>query len=196
MYRRVWIERMGCNMAFDIPSHQERRLRNNCFRGQNLRKAGNFRQWGNAEQMFDDERFRTRLFEAIARATRGVDLRSPSTLSLTVDYGDDVGWASTLPHDRIAASSCEKFSPNKRTVALRVRRDEPFLAPATSLVTLVIEFGKGRGGLTAKIHTIYPGPYVGQLRATEPGESEPVDITARENVVFFDWNHEGEPLAS
>lgn len=195
MRQRHWIERLRCNMTFEVPSHQERRLAGTCFRGRDLRRAGNLCRWEHAGEMFADERFRARLFEEVARGIRGVDLRDPVTITLTVDYGYAVGWASTNRHDAAIAAACETFSPNRRTVALRVKRGEPFLAPATSLVTLVIEFGKNRRGLTAKIHTIYPGPYVGQLRATEPGESEPVDVTKRENVVFFDWNHDGEPLA-
>lgn len=196
MRQRYWVEQLRCNVAFEIPSHQEGRLAGTCFRGRDLRRAGNFCRWEHADEMFGDKAFLGRLFEQVARSIRGVDLRDPVTLTLTVGYGDTVGWASTRPRNPAIAAACETFSPNRRTVGLRVRQGEPFLAPPTSLVTLVIEFGKGRHGLTAKIHTIYPGPYVGQLRATEPGETEPVDVTERENVVFFDWNHEGEPLAS
>ena len=196
MRTRLWVEPLRCDMTFEIPSYHERRLAGTCFRGRDLRRAGNLCRWEHADEMFEDRRFLDRLFDQVARAVRGVDLRDPATMTVTVGYGDTVGWASTRPHDPAIAAACESFAPNRRTVGLRVRRGEPFLAPATQLVTLVIEFGKGRHGLTAKIHTISPGPYVGQLRATEPGEAEPVDVTKRENVVFFDWNHEGEPLAS
>jgi hypothetical protein len=32
---------------------------------------------------------------------------------------------------------------------------------------------------------MYPGPDIGELVG---------DVSARENVVFFDWNHPGEPI--
>lgn len=198
MRKRVWIERMRCNVNFEIPSFQERRLAGTCFRGRDLRKAGNLCRWEHADEMFDDEQFRKYLVEEIVRRTHGVKFSPSVTIPLTFGYGEYVGWASTRPIRQTDAVRRERFYPNpktKRATALRVCRGEPILAKATNLVTLVVEFRKNRDGITATIHTIYPGPYVGELRATEPGEREPVDVTEREGVVFFDWNHDGEPLA-
>lgn len=196
MRKRFWVDVLRCNVTFEIPSHQERRLAGTCFRGRDLRRAGNFCRWEHADAMFDDEAFRARLFEQAARAIRGVDLRDPVTRSVTVGYPDPVGWAGTRPYNSAHVASYEEFAPNRHSVGLRVRRGEPILAPATLLVTLVIEFRKARDGLSAIIHTVYPGPDIGPLRPTEPGATEPVDITKRESVVFLDWNHDGEPLAS
>lgn len=195
MRKRVWTDRLRCHLTLEASRDVERRLRNDHFRGRDLRRAGNVCRWEHLDAAFEDAQFRVLLIEAVANQLRGVALTGRAReLRVTVRYPRPIGWAGTAPYEKALADTYDDYRPNDRTVALRVRRGAAQRAPGTNLLTVVLGVSR-RDGIHANVLTAYPGPDIGPLRPSA-GEADPVDITKREGIVFFDWNHEGEPLAS
>lgn len=157
----------------------EDRLQTTCFRGTELCLAGNFFRWSNLEQVVLDRFVLKTLLKTIETTIQD----EHRVNSLTVSCPIPVGWTST---DRVAAyhsGDMERFKPSRRSRALRIRKDrQGIVAPQTNKLTLVYELRRERRGPVVVIHSVYPGPDIGELDG---------DLTAREGVVFFDWNHPG-----
>lgn len=199
MERRVYSRPAGCDYTLKMRGGTRQRLEETCFRGRDLRAAGNLCRWESANALFEDDAFVERLLARCHEELRGVTIpRDGITRYVEVEYPEYVGWSSTAPIASVDQRTLERFEPNKHTVALRVQPgDTAVLAPKTNLVTLAVEFRRGRDGITAIVHTIYPGPNIGALRR-DLGDVRPqrLNVTEREGVVFFDWTHPGEPLAA
>jgi hypothetical protein len=106
--------------------------------------------------------------------------------SLMINYGFWVGWSSTEPAVKFDTEATEPFEPNSKSTAQRVKTDrEDLPAPRTKELTVVFNFKKEDAGegIIAVLYSIYPGGDIGELVG---------DITGREKVVFFDWDHPGE----
>ncbi len=199
MERRVYSLAARCDYTFRMRGHTKRRLAENCFRGRDLRAAGNLCRWDDEDALFEDKTFVELLLAACHEALRGVTIsRNGITRNVEVEYPQYVGWSSTAPIDSVSSRVLERYEPNPYTVARRVQPSATaVLAPRTKLLTLAVEFRRARGGIEAIVHTIYPGPNIGALRR-DPGDQNPqrLNVTEREGVVFFDWNHPGERLAA
>jgi len=98
-----------------------------------------------------------------------------------------VGRSSTGKLADYPAEALVPYQPNKRSQALRIRPERrDILAPPTCILTIVYQRKPpdDEGRQVVIVHSLYPGPDIGQLRG---------DITAREGVVFFYWEHPGQP---
>ena len=158
------------------------RLSRTCFRGTNRKLAGNFSLWRNLEEMFMEPFIREQLLsDILASADASTKNR---TFSITIYCSEEVGWSSTDTLSRYHNIVLEPFEPNRNSRALRVKANRTdHLAPRTQEVTIVYELRfEEENGWVAVIHSVYPGHDIGNLRG---------DITARENRIFFDWNHPG-----
>ena len=97
-----------------------------------------------------------------------------------------VGWPGTDELTKYKPEDLEEFSPNRHSKALRVKKDRlDLLVPLTNFVTLVYELRPERYQTAIIVHSMYPGKDIGELHG---------NITEREKVVFFDWDHPGVPI--
>jgi hypothetical protein len=105
--------------------------------------------------------------------------------SFSIKFNEWIGWSST--DDRILhANIClEPFAINGRATGYRIRPDrKDILAPKTKIMTIIYNLAFEANQLLVHIVSMYPGPDIGELIE---------DVSEREGVVFFDWNHPGEP---
>ncbi len=162
----------------------ENRLANRCFRRNKIPKAGMFRHWRSATQLFQDTTILERFVGEVQRCLREEAIDgSGATFSAMIVCPDPVGWASTAPRGDFSSEQLEYFRINDRAQGFRVRPEYDALrAPLTNTITFVYELKIESGNPVAVIHSLYPGKDIGELRG---------DVSARENIVFFDWDHPG-----
>lgn len=142
-------------------------------------RAGNFSKWATLESFFDEPLILRELEYHLNDARR----HNIRTYSFEIVFDHPVGWSSTDDLRRYQDRDLEFFRPNRRSEGFRVKPlFSNLLAPQTNYVTIVFEFKKEHDGPTAVIHTIYPGRDIGELVG---------DVTEREGIVFFDWEHPG-----
>jgi len=169
------------NIAVIVREATEVRLLTRCFRGTNLRLAGNFSRWSSADEMFRDKLVKTEFLAELEELR--VD-RDFGTHSLTIEHTEEVGWDSTAPIADYSPGMLEHFELNRKSWGMRVLKERTDIyAPRTNCLTIVYQFKEEGDWAVAVIHSIYPGYDVGELVG---------DITAREHRVFFDWSHFGE----
>lgn len=174
----------GIAVAFIVRSVTEQRLSTTCFRGTDKKLAGNFMAFRSHNDLFDTSDS-TWLPGFVADIKETLE-RGDSTASYSFDKGTDVGWSGTASISRYQPDDMEIFEPNRRSQAFRIKTSRcDLLAPLTSLVTMVYEVRIEGSIIGVIIHSIYPGEDIGELRG---------DVSKREGIVFFDWNHPGEPL--
>jgi len=181
MYIRKGLKKNGLPAAIIVRAATEERLRAKCFRGRTVCKAGNFSRWSTPVQLFSDTLILEQFLDEISVLW---DKKDFGTHSVEIRCDNIVGWSSTAPTIDFAPDSLEQFNPNRKSVALRVKLFRTdLLARQTKLVTIVYEFKVEAGNPVAVVHSAYPGEDVGELEG---------DVTAREERIFFDWNHPGD----
>ena len=180
--RQEMTTRNGTPIVLIVPRKHRKRMYRTCFRGSLANKSGNFRQWEEAADLLQDDWVLPSLLEHIEHA---IDHRM-STLRVTIQTKIFVGWASTIDFDDVPYCETEEFSPNKRSVARRVVRGSKVRAPGTKELTIVVTLKRDKGENIAMVQTIYPGPDVGRLNG---------DVTGETGMVFFDFDHFGDPIA-
>jgi hypothetical protein len=159
----------------------EERLAKTCFRGTDVKKAGNFSLWNSCEELFSDRLVLGRFLFDIDELWKERDFSTHSTSILHDTY---VGWESTDWFENYVPDDVEWFQPNRNSSAFRVKSDRLDLpAPKTCNLTIVFEFKEERDRPVAVVHSIYPGDDIGELKG---------NVTERESRFFFDWNHPGE----
>lgn len=172
-----------------VGNFQENRLRQTCFRGINLRRAGNFCFASKFEDILDEsmEVIAEDILEVIQDMMRlGEPYRDSHRL--TIDYEEPIGWKSTVPLSALPDSvKLKTFEPNLSTQAMRVA-DERVLAPSSRTLTIIFEFVFLKDGWKAIVKTVYPGEFV------QMGFRDHERIIDPSEAVFFNWNHEGVPL--
>ncbi|PJA47106.1 hypothetical protein CO172_03075 [Candidatus Uhrbacteria bacterium CG_4_9_14_3_um_filter_36_7] len=195
MYRKTKFPD-GSLLVIIVSQQTEERLGGTCFRGKCVRKAGNFFRWESLHELFDRH---DRLIDFLAATAQeravlvddeqgggpGTNRYTVDKFSCTFENGGDVGWESTVPRDGYPNWLLERFTPNRRSVALRIKMEHPeYRAPKTKLITFVCQLVfDAKDGFILIIHSLYPGVDVGELKG---------DMTGREGRVFFDWNHPGQ----
>jgi hypothetical protein len=156
------------------------RLKTTCFRGRDLKLAGNFRLWESVEEVMRGQ-VRNDLVDDALELWQIGDF---GTHSLRLEMSIEVGWESTAPKNDFHIDELEWFEPNKHSCAKRVRLNRiKRLAPLSRDLTIVYQLEDQRGEPKVTIWSMYPGVDIGELDG---------DITKRESRVFFDWNHRGE----
>jgi hypothetical protein len=171
----------GATATLIVRRSTKDRLRTTCFRGTSLKKAGNFFRWNSVEGFFQDGLVLEKLLTEIDYLFQVSDFR---THRMHITHTQPVGWGSTGIIDNYPSDALEHFNPNRRSTGLRVKSKRiDILAPMTQELTIVFEFKSEDSCPTAIVHSIYPGTDVGELMG---------DVTEREQLIFFDWNHPGE----
>ncbi|MDQ5969063.1 MAG: hypothetical protein QG579_220 [Patescibacteria group bacterium] len=161
--------------------HTKERLASTCFRGADVRKAGNFSRWDCIEKVLEDASVLEELLDDLNEACLD---RNLGTSSLNIECPEIVGWESTDNIDRYTPDDLEHFNLNRKGHGLRLKLDRTDIrAPKTHMLTLVYELKSEDGNFVALIHSIYPGVDVGDLVG---------NVTKREGRIFFDWGHPGE----
>lgn len=161
----------------------EERLFKHHFRGRGKRLAGNFCAFEKCFDLFRRNPPWIASFVSDARQALDEDYEEAG---YSFDWGSTVGWAGAAQIERFSNDQIERFRPNRHSYAMRVRKNRTdILAPLTSIVTIVYEIQVERHQVTLLIRSIYPGKDIGEITG---------NITNRERIVFFDWDHPGEPL--
>lgn len=181
----------GAPAVIVVRGDTRQRLSSTCFRMGARPRAGNFRHWRSVTEVFANselrQQFLTELLNAICVEEALRSVFTGLQTRVTVQCSRPVGWASTAPIDSVPQNALEVFEPNRKSTARRVKRNRTdLLAPATQLVTFVVEikFERELGWVTV-VHTMYPGADVGPLVG---------DVTDRSGQIFMDWRHPGVPL--
>ena len=172
----------GRRVLIVVLKSTEERLQTTCFRGCGVRKAGNFALWRSTGDLFNNthvlRKFLRHVVEAFAAGL--------SQSRVTIKYHSDMGWSSTIPAPPYRPDSVEVFYPNRHSVAWRVKPSRTDItALPTDLITIAYEIRETLGRPTIFVHTIYPGRDVGALLG---------NVSARERVVFFDFDHPGDAI--
>lgn len=180
MYIRK-VLKSGVRASIVVRESTEERLLGRCFRGTDLRLAGNFSVWNSVFWFWKDNLVLGQFLKEMEDLWSTKDF---DTHSVNVIHKVFVGWESTSSIERYKADDLEPFKLNRRAQGLRVKTDRTdLLAPRTKEITIVFEFKSENDQPVAIIHSIYPGRDIGDLEG---------DVTEREGRVFFDWNHSGE----
>ncbi len=156
-------------------------LRNTCFRGPSIVRAGNFSAWYGAKEFLMDERVQSAIISEMRELSKpGIT----ETHSVEIEFDQPIGWSSTDDLSKFPLEHLVPFALNRRGCGLKVKPvHTEYLAPRTNIVTIVLEIKDEGDSYTAVVHSTYPGKDVGELSD---------NVSARENVVFFDWSHPGE----
>jgi len=147
------------------------------FRTPREPRAGNFIPGVGWYTLID--MFRTQLVTDIEQAISDEDL----TISVTYDADKLIGWSSTVESETFLHRETEKFHLNRRATGIRFKLNAGQPAPLTTEVTFVMSIKPSEN--KAFIQSMYPGRDVGKLESY---------VSAREHVIFFDFDHIGETL--
>lgn len=158
------------------------RLSKTCFRDNGGCWAGNFFAFPSFTEVLSDPVIKREFIEQLMEAFEEGEI---GTQSFIVDAGRLVGWSSTASYKQFPEEMLESFVLNGRATALRVKPEvaDQFKAPKTEILTVVCELKLEERNRVAVIHSLYPGEDIGELVG---------DVTGREGVVFFTWEHPGE----
>lgn len=183
MNRVVWL-RDGSPGRLIVPNIVRARLSRTCFRGREVRCAGNFSAFATSVDLFHHRGVTQQLLASVQEdVSEDDEMEGKSSVTISTDR--PVGWASTNPRILYPPNALEMYRPRNRNFhGLRVRTTRAdLLAPRVSCLTVVYtwQFNPTDGWLIF-VGSIYPGEDIGELEG---------DITAREGVVFFDWDHPG-----
>lgn len=172
-------------MTIIMPGHQIKRMQDKCFRPNDQALAGNFSLWETPQEMLCDYTVIHSLIQHGLEIWKSGDIGS--THSIQIEHEKLIGWSSTYPIGFYRDYMLEEFQVGKHATGLRVKAEYAGMsAPQSHIVTVVINvsetWGKNRQPKLT-IHSCYPGKDVGELEG---------DVSKREGIVFFDWNHPGE----
>ncbi len=164
-----------------IKTKVEARLANRCLRATDTPLAGNFIFWRTVGDVLRDEEVFKMFTEELSEAW---DNNEFDTRSVTLGLNKDIGWENTDWIDNYTEKDLERFEPNRKSTALRIKSScKHILAPRTFELTFVYQFIFFNNKPKVYIHSMYPGYDIGELIG---------DITKLENRIFFDWDHPGE----
>ena len=142
--------------------------------------AGNFSKWDSLSDMLEDTVVQAKFLKDVKHAWEEQDF---DPLSFNIDYEEWVGWSSTDRLEHYPKDALEEFNPNKRSVALRVKPAlTQFLAPQTSRITFIYRLQLLEVTPRLFLFSVYPGEDIGHKYQ---------NVTEREGVIFFDWDHPG-----
>ncbi|MFH0928101.1 MAG: hypothetical protein V1821_01365 [bacterium] len=184
MMRLVIGEHQGKRVVLIVGAQAEERLARTCFRPLSEPRAGNFQRFRSAREIIARRGIIQKLQEECLGELRELQ-GDESRFSFSLQDLGFVGWSSTAPREGFLAEQLEPLELNWRATALRVKKDLELLAPPTREITFVVNLKMTPREVILFVFSIYPGPDVGELVG---------DVSLREGVVFFDWNHPGKPF--
>lgn len=182
MYLKTKYRIEGSRLSIIARTDTENRLSTTCFRG-DVKKSGNiFIPTQSVEDLlrYQDEKAIKAIVASAADFWKDEDGYTHFT---TVEFEDFVGYSSTAEIKGFNENELESFKPNRKSTGLKVRLPSDKKCPKTKLVTFIYEMRLEQDGFKIVIHSIYPGKYIGPLKG---------NISQREQIVFFDWEHPGE----
>lgn len=179
----IYIEKNIGDTRFKVimRDHAFNRLRNTCFRGPSIVRAGNFSAWYGAKEFLRDERVQSAIISEMRELSKpGIS----ETHSVEIEFDRPIGWSSTDDLSKFPLEHLEHITLNQRAWGLKVKHGGvEYFAPRTNIVTIIFELKDEGNSYTAIVHSTYPGKDVGELFG---------NVSARENVVYFEWTHPGE----
>lgn len=169
------------DFSIHLPAHQSKRVRKHHFKpGANT--AGTFLPKWQSPAMVLREIGPELAEDCLEYCKAG----ESGEFSVEIEFLEEpVGWSGVVSLDRVCDEWLECFEPNRRSTAKQVKAESKILAPLTNIVTVVYSLHFNGGAPKVVIHSLYPGQDVGKLKG---------DITSREGVAFFGWEHPGAPL--
>lgn len=173
----------GKSVAIAVRYETRNRLAGTCFRGRFKPLAGNFIQFQDCLDVFRRDGV---IVDELVNSAGETYREHDKTDSVCIECESLVGWSGTDHRGKYFAQEVEPYEPNRHSFVWRVRLDRRDLkAPLTKLVTVVYEVKVEADMIVIIVWSIYPGQDIGPLRG---------DVSGREGIVMFDWNHPGEPL--
>ena len=162
-----------------MPRSQAERLSELCFSRE--QKSGRFKAWTSFWYLMNNKVIARSIVREIDRLL-SEETDPLGSWDITVESPNGwVGWASIVREDELLDETpIEAFRPNKKTNAYKVS-DLNYLAPRTSLITLVFSILRRNGGMMVVVHSVYPGPAVELTGTIDP-----------EDAVFIPFENGGE----
>lgn len=167
----------GVPLLVIFRAETEERLKTTCFREKRA-LAGNFCLWSSFAELMAEPAIVGEFTRAIDDEIDTVGVQHV-TSRLKVIHHEVVGWSSTIDSELVQTREMEKFSPNNRTRAWRMK-DRTAVAPKTHTVTFIVEMCPKGDYWLIIVRSLYPGPDVGPLRGYMG------------HCVFFDWSNPGD----
>lgn len=170
------------------------RLANSCFRDNNLPLAGNFIHWDSFPELLGDEIVEVELIEEgleIIEEMLAANETARRNNRITIEHEEFVGWASAVSRKDLLTHEpleLELFDPNKNTTVYKIQSGS-VPAPLTKELTIVFDVQYYNGDWQIIVQTVYPG--IDVPLGTDPNNKLIIDPN---EIVFFDWEHPGEPL--
>lgn len=179
------------NVYLSISYATEDRLGGKCFRGRDVCRAGNFSLWDSFDEFRGDDVCRT-LEKDILESIDACDVIPEGWIAkrLEIEHDLNVGWSSTDDISSYEDGELESFVINSKVSGMRILVDCGKFAPQTTVLTIVysIRYFPNDKTWIAEVFSMYPGEDIGPLEKSD----EITDISVREGIVFFDWNHPGQ----
>jgi len=178
----------GRTVEIVVGNDNFQRIKEFHFRGELIRQAGNFSRWPSLNQLIGNQYILSKLLADLDEAIDEIDdpnRRTDFGVQIECDYF--VGWTTHEDASKFQPELLEAYKPNKRSRGMKVRLDasRQIRAPKTTLVTIVysIIWNDENSCYRVDIWSVHPGSDIGELKG---------NITARENIVFFDYAHPGQ----
>jgi hypothetical protein len=166
-----------------MPAKTVKRLSTTCFRGKDKSLAGNFKLWNSFDEMLRDCSFCLKLLEHLDALCDNREFEG--TYSFGIDYPQRVGWSSTaLAAGQVPSDALVKKRLGNNGASALFYKDPNALAPATSEITVICELRMEGAVETALVHSLYPGPDVGELEG---------NMTKTTGRVWYAWDNPGTP---
>jgi hypothetical protein len=84
------------SLFFLVKEETVERLLERCFRGRDVRRAGNFSAWENVVQLFDHSIVRDEFLRDVLKSFEEMKrTQKPVCYSANIDVGEEIGWEST-----------------------------------------------------------------------------------------------------
>lgn len=190
MYEVVQLSRIGISVIVVVPKTTQAHLLRTCFRNLTLPRAGIFRTWRSAKEVFYTPEIGNEFLKDVAESIGELRRfkRHQGNFSITIEHDEFVGWAATdalVNYDSDSYGMVRKSSTCTIQMIFEDRND--ILAPLTKEVTIAydLKYDQDKKSWVVIVYELYPGPDYGELEG---------DVSAREGFVFFDIAHAGEPL--
>ncbi|MCR4256399.1 MAG: hypothetical protein NUW08_01705 [Candidatus Uhrbacteria bacterium] len=135
----------GVGLKVIIPDEVAKTLRETCFRGKEVARAGNSSRWDGSEEMLRDplflERFREVVVQAIRENGPGVPQGFREIVSIQFEPDVAVGWLPAAPRDKINGASLHPAKIGDRAYGMMVSvKDAKHPAPLTNLFHLELAY--------------------------------------------------------
>lgn len=157
-------------------------LSQTCFRGSDVRQAGNLHVWNSAELFFSDPAVLERLQHEIQDLWDNQDFGGHA---FTFKFSRMVGWSVTDHEDKYRAEDLEIHRLTPRSWCKRVRPvHQHILAPRCDIVTMTVELHAiEQSSIHVSIISVYAGEHYGELCG---------DMSERGKRIWFDHEHPGD----